>query len=159
MNDVIVWRPSNSDTAQLAMEIRADIKAASAAKSTYIERMAAAGAKLIAVRERLGLEENMNTLSVPKKREQGLVWRNWLEAEGVNVHVARFCLRTSRNPEGARKKQTKDVAKKAAVVIAFRKLRPAVEELQKVLNMSDPEDALNWCIAMAKRETRYSDAA
>ena len=81
MNEVILWRPSNSDTAQLAMEIRADLKAAGEAKSTYVERRAAAGAKLLEARRRLGLAEDFNMLGTnnPEGKRQAAAWRAWLE--------------------------------------------------------------------------------
>ena len=97
----------------------------------------------------------MNTLPPAERKRPSAIWRAWLEAEGINHDKALQCVKAFRNPAGVAKHHAEGHARDRAL----RKLRPAIEELQKVLNMPDPEDALNWCIAMAKRETRYSDAA
>ena len=156
MNDVIIWRPSNSDTAQLAMEIRADLKAAGEAKSTYIERSAAAGAKLLEARRRLGLAENLKTLGrSPEGKRQMSAWRAWLEQEGISVEVARKAIAAFRHPTRVAKHGVTAVAKRAAL----NKLHPSIEKLQTILNMPDAEDAMNWAIAMAIRETNWSEEA
>ena len=161
MNDVIIWRPSNSDTAQLAMEIRADLKAAGEAKSTYTERLAAAGAKLLETRRRLGLAENFTTLgnSSPEGKRQMSAWRAWLEQEGISIHVAKDAIRAFRNPGEAAKQRAKDHVNGGARRAALNKLRPSIEKLQTILNMPDAEDAMNWAIAMAIRETNWSEEA
>ena len=157
MNDVIIWRPSNSDTAQLAMEIRADLKAAGEAKSTYIERSAAAGAKLLEARRRLGLAEDFTTLGSrsPEQKRQAAAWRAWLEQEGISVEVARKAIAAFRHPTRVAKHGVTAVAKRAAL----NKLHPSIEKLQTILNMPDAEDAMNWAIAMAIRETNWSEEA
>ena len=153
MNDLIVWRPSNSDTATLAMEIRADLKAAAEGKSAYVERLAAAGGKLLEARRRMGLLENFNTLGSrhAEGKRQAALWREWLAQEGISFDMAKRAVSAFRKPEVLAAVGKRSNARRSA----FGKLRPSIEELQAILNM-DAEDALNWCIAMAKRETRYA---
>ena len=160
MNEVILWRPSNSDTAQLAMEIRADLKAAGAAKSIYVERFAAAGGKLLEARRRLGLAENFRPLAnSPEGRRQMAAWRAWLEQEGISVAGARNAIDAFRSPGRVAKHQAKSAVTDSAKVSALRKLSPSIKKLQTILNMPDAEDAMNWCIATAIRETNWSEEA
>jgi hypothetical protein len=101
----------------------------------------------------MGLAENFRTLGRggAERKRQAALWREWLAQEGINYHTARNAVFAFRKPEVMAAERKRNQARDTA----WGKLRPSFEELQAILNM-DGEDALNWCIAMAKRETRYA---